>query len=365
MKKATELRSRQRMRSKEEGAQEAKVRAGPTEAMPGNQTLTLRRPNNGLAPSVTPSKSPVSSIEDIIKRHSPAVAKPVYDARAKARKELGISVPLPMASVLSIESDPTTASCSTYVNRPQVTPSDPPRIPTASAPGQSHAHPPDPGADMGSDSLDLNLLAGQALLERLETMSTTSSTTHSTTRPSRSSTRMSISTEGSTRSKRMSTPVSILDQETYTMARYLRSPDLNRYLVLRRSFPSKPLHISLADIGARDGVPLVFFLGLGCVRHLIAMYEALAKALNIRMICIDRWGYGKSDNVSREKRTPLEWASVVDEVLKEIGVRKFGILAHSAGEPYATAVALRMPDRVLGNIHFLAPWISHEIDGGE
>jgi len=148
------------------------------------------------------------------------------------------------------------------------------------------------------------------------------------------------------------------------MAVYLRSSRLNRILQFPRPYPDRPLQVSLADIGSPTGTPVLFFLGIGCVRHLVALFDDLANALNLRLICIDRWGFGKTTNVPQDKRNPLDWAAVVERTLGELGIDDVRLISHSAGAPYAAATALRLGDRVKGNLHFLAPWINAEVDGG-
>ena len=51
--------------------------------------------------------------------------------------------------------------------------------------------------------------------------------------------------------------------------------------------------------------------------------------------------------------------------MDQMRVQKFGMLAHSAGAPYAMATALHVPERVLGRIHLLCPWVDFEAGGGE
>lgn len=46
--------------------------------------------------------------------------------------------------------------------------------------------------------------------------------------------------------------------------------------------------ILLRSIGKETGRPVVVFLGLGCVRYLTALYDEMAIALNLRLICVDR-----------------------------------------------------------------------------
>lgn len=147
------------------------------------------------------------------------------------------------------------------------------------------------------------------------------------------------------------------------MAMYLRSPQLNKILALPRPFPDRPLQVSLADLGKPDGKPVVVFLGLGCVRYLIALYDDLARAFGLRLICIDRWGLGKTDQVPQNQRGPMDWADVVRRVLDQLGVNKFQIVAHSAGAPYAMATVLRLGDRVVGRPHLLAPWVGGDVEG--
>lgn len=75
------------------------------------------------------------------------------------------------------------------------------------------------------------------------------------------------------------------------IAEYLRSARLTTLLKLTR-FPhaslDHPLTVSLADMGDPNGFPLVVFLGLGCVRHIMGLYDEMADCLGLRLIAIDR-----------------------------------------------------------------------------
>jgi pimeloyl-ACP methyl ester carboxylesterase len=102
----------------------------------------------------------------------------------------------------------------------------------------------------------------------------------------------------------------------------------------------------------------VAYLGLGSVRYLVALYDELATSLGLRLICIDRWGLGKTGDVPDSRRGFLEWSAVVEEVLDQLEIESFSILAHSAGAPYALASSIRLDERVKGSIHLLAPWVS-------
>ncbi|KAM0745670.1 alpha/beta-hydrolase [Meredithblackwellia eburnea MCA 4105] len=141
----------------------------------------------------------------------------------------------------------------------------------------------------------------------------------------------------------------------------LKSPRLTKIITLKR-YPNQGLNVSYADVGSPTGHPVVVFLGLGCVRYLIALYDEMAEAFGLRLICLDRWGLGRTSEVSDDKRGFLEWANIVSEVVEELGLRQYSILAHSAGGPYALASSLRSPQRVRGSIHLLAPWVSTSAD---
>lgn len=100
------------------------------------------------------------------------------------------------------------------------------------------------------------------------------------------------------------------------------------------------------------------FLGLGAIRYVMGLYDDFAQAIGLRLICIDRWGLGKSDrprNVGSKR--VHSWPSVVTDVADQMGIRTFALLAHSAGAPFAMATALACPERVVGPIHLLAPWV--------
>lgn len=75
------------------------------------------------------------------------------------------------------------------------------------------------------------------------------------------------------------------------IAQYLRSTRLTTLLKLTR-YPhatrEQPLTVSLSDLGRPDGFPVVMFLGLGCVRHIMGLYDEMADILGLRLITIDR-----------------------------------------------------------------------------
>lgn len=76
------------------------------------------------------------------------------------------------------------------------------------------------------------------------------------------------------------------------VAQYLRSPRLTTLLKLTRSPHASldnPLTVSLSDLGSPSGIPVIVFLGLGCVRHIMGLYDEMAECLGLRLITIDRY----------------------------------------------------------------------------
>ncbi|GAA93637.1 uncharacterized protein L969DRAFT_42674 [Mixia osmundae IAM 14324] len=143
------------------------------------------------------------------------------------------------------------------------------------------------------------------------------------------------------------------------VARFIRSSRLTRLLQLECP-PHHGLTISLADVGVPEGHPVLVFLGLGAVRYLVGLYDELAQALGLRLICVDRWGLGRSSNIPVAQRGLIPWTSVMVEVLDRLDLPRVSLLAHSAGAPYclATSAVLAQTDRLSGSVHLLAPWVA-------
>ncbi|CAO1617756.1 unnamed protein product [Sympodiomycopsis kandeliae] len=142
---------------------------------------------------------------------------------------------------------------------------------------------------------------------------------------------------------------------------FVRSHRLTKIVSLPMSDASR-LQVSLADVGSPSGHPVFVYLGLGAVRYLIGLYDELASLFGIRLICVDRWGLGKTDDVPSDQRGVLEWSVVISKVADALSLSRFSLLAHSAGAPYAMATALLLRDRICGPVHLLAPWVSPEME---
>jgi pimeloyl-ACP methyl ester carboxylesterase len=167
------------------------------------------------------------------------------------------------------------------------------------------------------------------------------------------------------RSAEAAPPVpSLSASEDASVSSFIRSSKLTRVVTLSRA-PYAGLRVSLADVGDPVGHPVVVFLGLGAVRYLVGLYDEMAAAMGLRLICVDRWGMGRTDDLPSERRGVLLWSGVVHEVADELGLSRFSVLAHSAGAPYAMATCLTSsPGTIAGPAHLLAPWVGAEVESG-
>ncbi|ESK98401.1 alpha beta fold family [Moniliophthora roreri MCA 2997] len=151
------------------------------------------------------------------------------------------------------------------------------------------------------------------------------------------------------------------------VAQYLRSTRLTTLLKLTRSPHAShdlPLTVSLSDLGCPTGYPVLVFLGLGCVRHIMGLYDEMAECLGLRLITVDRWGLGRTEPRAKSAKGIMQWASVVEEVLDILQIDQCSVMAHSAGAPYALSFANKLRKRIRGDICLLAPWVGGSESNG-
>jgi pimeloyl-ACP methyl ester carboxylesterase len=71
----------------------------------------------------------------------------------------------------------------------------------------------------------------------------------------------------------------------------------------------------------------------------------LTSSLGVRVICIERAGYGLSD--FQPNRRLLDWPVYVGELADSLGIARFNALGFSAGGPYTLACAHLIPERLV------------------
>jgi pimeloyl-ACP methyl ester carboxylesterase len=105
--------------------------------------------------------------------------------------------------------------------------------------------------------------------------------------------------------------------------------------------------LSWATFGDPDGSPLLWFHGTPGNRTQIPPATAReAAAIGVKIVCVARPGVGRSSDTAYASF--VEHAEDIEELVDDIGARRFGIVALSGGAPYALACAHEMPHRVEG-----------------
>ena len=101
--------------------------------------------------------------------------------------------------------------------------------------------------------------------------------------------------------------------------------------------------LEYADLGAPDGVPVVYQPGSPSTAGGGALLDDAARRHGVRLISVSRPGYGASTS------RPPSLESVARQVVALadlLGVASFGTYGSSGGGPYALATAAVAPDRV-------------------
>lgn len=102
--------------------------------------------------------------------------------------------------------------------------------------------------------------------------------------------------------------------------------------------------IAYTEYGRADGTPVVFLHGTPGSRRLGELFETAAREHGVRLLALDRPGYGQS--TPWPDRTIADARTVVTAVLDDAGVETAGLVAFSGGAPHALATAASAPDRV-------------------
>lgn len=163
---------------------------------------------------------------------------------------------------------------------------------------------------------------------------------------------------------------STVDSIDEAIGDYLDNPKLSQ----RIKDPISGRIIAFSEVGDPKGSVVFCCVGMGTTRFLTAFYDELATTLKLRLITPDRPGVGESEPYDNGVGTPLGWPGkarsklcshfeltfLTDDIRTicvHLDIKRFSVLAHSAGAVYALATALRMPQHIRGRVHLLAPWI--------
>ena len=102
--------------------------------------------------------------------------------------------------------------------------------------------------------------------------------------------------------------------------------------------------LAFDDVGDPAGYPVVWHHGSMSCRLLRHPDDSLAAAEGLRLICVDRPGYGRSSPQSG--RTLRGWADDIEQLADHLGLGRFAVAGASAGGPNALAVARYLEGRV-------------------
>lgn len=108
-------------------------------------------------------------------------------------------------------------------------------------------------------------------------------------------------------------------------------------------------NLGYAEYGVSSGVPVLFFHGTPGARlnPVCTMMDSIAKKISgpsIRLIAIDRPGYGLSD--PKPARTMQDSISDVIELVDYLNIDRFSIIAISGGAPYALSSSAKLEERI-------------------
>jgi len=103
-------------------------------------------------------------------------------------------------------------------------------------------------------------------------------------------------------------------------------------------------NLGYAEYGVANGSPVLFFHGAPGSSYIHTDMADVATRLKVRLIAVDRPGYGASDPHSG--RTLLSWANDIAALTDALALPRFAIIGFSGGTPYALACAFALPKRV-------------------
>ena len=104
--------------------------------------------------------------------------------------------------------------------------------------------------------------------------------------------------------------------------------------------------LGFAEYGDPKGEPFLEFHGCPSSRLEAGNYDEAGKKLGVRVIGIDRPGFGISTYVKGYRI--VDWPADVTELAEALGLDRFPVAGISSGSPYALACARFIPQRLKG-----------------
>lgn len=102
--------------------------------------------------------------------------------------------------------------------------------------------------------------------------------------------------------------------------------------------------LAYEDAGDPGGFPVILAHGFPGSRLEARVVDESAAGANVRLVCPDRPGFGRSD--PQPGRQLGDWPADVAALADHLGLASFAVVGFSAGGPYALACAALLRDRV-------------------
>lgn len=102
--------------------------------------------------------------------------------------------------------------------------------------------------------------------------------------------------------------------------------------------------LGYAEYGDPQGKPVLYFHGFPSSRLEAGLMAGAARHGQLRLIAVDRPGYGLSD--FQPDRRLRDWPDDVVQLTAALGIERFAALGVSGGGPYALACAWKIPQRL-------------------
>jgi pimeloyl-ACP methyl ester carboxylesterase len=102
--------------------------------------------------------------------------------------------------------------------------------------------------------------------------------------------------------------------------------------------------VAFQEYGDSTGTPVIFCHGWPSSRTMAQLADEPGRALGVRIISPDRPGISGSS--MQPDRKLSDWPRLLQQVVDDLEIGEFRILAISGGAPYAYATAVAIPERV-------------------
>jgi pimeloyl-ACP methyl ester carboxylesterase len=113
--------------------------------------------------------------------------------------------------------------------------------------------------------------------------------------------------------------------------------------------------LGFAEYGSPEGPVLVYCQGYPGSRLEAAALAAQAAEAHVRVLSLDRPGFGRSS--FQQRRSFLAWPADLVALTERLGIDRYALVGASGGAPYVLACAYQIPERLLscGIVSGIAP----------